>query len=95
MSSFKKPPELDAHVVVYTTPMCPFCHMAKHLLNQRKVAFIEVTVAGDREARDWLHQASGQSTVPQIFIGDQSIGGFDELSTLDGTGELAPLLTAK
>jgi len=95
MSSFKKPPEIDAHVVVYTTPWCPFCQMAKHLLNRREVAFVEVPVAGDREARDWLHHASGQSTVPQVFIGGQSIGGFDELSTLDSNGELQPLLAAK
>ena len=81
-------------VEIYTSPLCGYCHMAKRLLNGRRVAFVEVTVAGDREARNWLQQASGQSTVPQVFIGGQSIGGFDELSTLDGTGELQPLLAA-
>lgn len=77
-------------VKVYTTAWCPFCHRAKALLNQRDIAFEEIDVEGDTETRAWLKKASGQHTVPQVFIGEESIGGFTELAALDRAGGLLP-----
>ena len=75
-------------VKMYTTQWCPYCIRAKQLLKMRDVPFEDVDVAGDDETREWLVQATGQRTVPQIFIGDESIGGFTELAALDRSGEL-------
>ena len=84
-----------AKVVIYTTRFCPFCHRAKRLLAQKGVAFEEVDVTGDWEARDRLmEKAGGRSTVPQIWIGDSHVGGSDELYALEREGKLDPLLAA-
>ena len=93
-SSFPLPDSFDSKVVVYLTPWCQFCNMAKRLLEFRKIGFETYDVTGDSAARVWLQQASGQNTVPQIFIKGTSIGGFDELRELDGTGELARALAS-
>lgn len=89
MSSFSKPEDFQEPVVVYGTPICGFCRMAKRLLTQREISFAWVDVSGDGDARSWLQEASGQRTVPQVFIHGRSIGGFSELSALDASGELA------
>ena len=86
--AFRRPEELDAHVVVYTTPWCGYCRAAKRLLQARGIDFVEIDVRGDGEARTWLQHASGQHTVPQIFIGGRSVGGYTELAALDDEGEL-------
>lgn len=83
---------MDPKVVVYSTPYCPYCTMAKRLLRQEQIPFDEVDVAGDHERRRWLLTATGQRTVPQIFINGRAIGGFDELSALMRHGKLAELL---
>lgn len=75
-------------VRVYTTPFCGYCSAAKRLLGQRGVPFEEVNVSGDRDTRAWLAKASGQRTVPQVFFGDESIGGYTELAALDAADEL-------
>ncbi|MDG2305999.1 MAG: glutaredoxin 3 [Candidatus Binatia bacterium] len=80
-------------VKIYTTPYCPYCHAAKDLLAEKGVAFTEVDVAGDFEERARLADVTGQRTVPQIFIGDESIGGYDELAALESRGQLDPLLS--
>ncbi|MGH7804980.1 MAG: glutaredoxin 3 [Candidatus Binatia bacterium] len=79
-------------VKIYTTSYCGYCRMAKALLTSRKIAFEEVDVTSDEEARDWLVQETGRRTVPQIFIGEESIGGYQELAALDANGELATWL---
>jgi glutaredoxin 3 len=83
------------HVRVYSTRVCPYCVRAKLLLEARGIPFEEIDVSDDPEARAWLVQATGRRTVPQIFIGDESIGGFDDLSSLDRTGKLAPKLESE
>lgn len=83
---------MDPKVVMYSTPFCPYCSMAKRLLKQEEIPFEEINVAGDPERRRWLLTATGQRTVPQIFINGRSIGGFDELSALARRGQLAELL---
>ncbi len=79
-------------VKIYTTNYCGYCVAAKRLLQTRAIAFTEEDVSGDDAKRAWLVQTTGRRTVPQIFIGDRPIGGFDDLSALDASGELAKML---
>ena len=81
-----------AEVLVYTTPSCPYCVMAKRLLTQKGVGYKEIDVAGDDEKRRWLVEATGQRTVPQIFIDGKPYGGFSDISALDKQGKLDPVL---
>ena len=83
-----------AKVVMYTTDYCPFCVRAKALLRNKGVAFDEIDVGEDEALRAKMIEASGRRTVPQIFIDDKPIGGFDELRALDVDGELDRLLAA-
>jgi glutaredoxin 3 len=84
---------MSSHVRVYTTQVCPYCIRAKALLQKKGVAYEEVDVSHDAGTRSWLVSASGgRKTVPQIFIGEQAIGGFDELSALDRAGKLDAML---
>jgi glutaredoxin 3 len=81
-----------ADVRIYLTGSCPYCVAAKRLLHQKGAAFTEVDVDDRRELRSWLVSASGQRTVPQVFINGQSVGGFSDLAALDAEGELDALL---
>jgi glutaredoxin 3 len=81
-----------AEVVVYSTDYCPYCSRAKALLEQKSVPFTEVNVEERPDLRSWLTSASGQRTVPQIFINNRPIGGFTEMATLDQRGRLDALL---
>jgi len=73
---------------MYTTLICPYCIRAKMLLSAKGIAYEEIDVSRDPEKRAWLVATTGRRTVPQIFIGEESIGGFDELRALDLAGEL-------
>ena len=80
-------------VKVYTTPICPYCVRAKNLLVKKGVAYQEIDVLSDDQARqEMLSKSNGMRTVPQIFVGDTHVGGFDELYDLDRAGRLDPLL---
>ncbi|MEL6168957.1 MAG: glutaredoxin 3 [Pseudomonadota bacterium] len=79
-------------VEIYTTPTCGFCYAAKTLLSRKDVAFVEIDVSRDPEARQEMLTRSGRMTVPQIFVGDTHVGGFDDLSALERAGKLDPLL---
>ncbi len=80
-------------VIVYDTAVCPYCVMAEKLLRAKGVANIEkIRVDLDPVLRDEMMQKSGRRTVPQIWIGEQHIGGFDDLAALDRAGGLDPLL---
>lgn len=81
-----------ATIIVYTTRSCPYCLRAKALLDRKGVAYQEIQVDLDPEQRDKMIKLSGRRTVPQIFIDDKSVGGFDDLYVLDQTGELDRLL---
>lgn len=83
-----------AKVIVYTTEYCPYCVRAKTLLKHKGVAFEEINVGDDDTLRDKMVEESGRRTVPQIFINDKPIGGFDELYALEQEGELDRLLAA-
>jgi glutaredoxin 3 len=84
---------MPAAVTVYVTRTCPYCFAARNLLTKRGVEFVEVDVSGDQEKREWLVSATGRRTVPQIFIGGEPIGGYDDLAALDRSGKLAEKLT--
>ncbi|MGH8462340.1 MAG: glutaredoxin 3 [Stenotrophobium sp.] len=79
-------------VRMYTTGSCPFCIMAKRLLQRKGVAVEEVRVDTDTAQRDEMMRITGRRTVPQIFVGETHVGGYDELSSLDHAGKLDPLL---
>lgn len=78
-------------VTVYTTRYCPYCNAAKDLLRSKKVSFHEIDVSDDDEF-DALVERTGWKTVPQIFIENEMIGGFQELSELDRKGKLDGML---
>lgn len=83
-----------AKVVMYSTAVCPYCQRAEMLLKQRGVTNIEkIRVDLDPSARNAMIEKTGRKTVPQIFIGDRHVGGFDDLSALDRDGGLVPLLS--
>jgi glutaredoxin 3 len=83
----------SSDVIVYSTGWCPYCVRAKALLERKGVPFREVRVDEDpAERATMLERSRGQRTVPQIFIGDRHVGGFDDLYALDKAGELDRLL---
>lgn len=81
-----------AKVVIYTTAFCPYCHRAKALLEDKGVAFEEIDVTFNPSKRAEMSERAGRSTVPQIWIDGQHVGGSDELAALDAAGKLDPLL---
>ncbi len=81
-----------AKVVIYTKENCPYCRLAKELLSARHVSFEEIRIDQDMTKRDEMVRLSNLRTVPQIFINDQSIGGYDDLAQLAKSGNLDGLL---
>ena len=80
-------------VTLYTTTYCGYCRAAKGLLQKRQIPFQEIDLTGDDAGRVALvERTGGQTTVPQIFIGDEAIGGFTDLRALDQSGKLAEML---
>ncbi|AJC20860.1 glutaredoxin 3 [Pandoraea pulmonicola] len=82
-------------IVMYSTQVCPYCQMAERLLRRRGVQDIEKILI-DREPgrREEMMKRTGRRTVPQIYIDERHIGGYDDLSALDRAGGLVPLLQA-
>jgi len=84
-----------AKVVMYSTGVCPFCLQAERLLRAKGVAEIEkIRVDLDPPRRDDMIRRTGRRTVPQIYVGDRHVGGYDDLAALDRAGGLDPLLAA-
>ena len=82
-------------IIVYSKSYCPYCQAAKALLTKKGAAFTEIDLTTDPEGqRAMAKKAGGRSTVPQIFIGGQHIGGCDDLYALDAKGELDALLAS-
>ncbi len=79
-------------ILIYTTYTCIYCRLAKRLLAHKGLEYEEIDVTADRETRTWPSQTTGQHTVPQIFVGETSVGGYTELSAIERTGELDRLL---
>ena len=80
------------HIKIYTRKLCGYCTAAEHLLKSKGVAFEKIDCTGDQDKRTWLAEITGHTTVPQVFIDDRSIGGYNDLRALDRTGELDKLL---
>ena len=83
---------MTAHVTVYSTAVCPYCVRAERLLEAKGVTIEKIRVDLDPEQRMLMMQKTGRRTVPQIYIGDKHVGGFDDLYALDQAGGLSPLL---
>ena len=84
-----------ARVTMYLTGSCPYCHMAERLLATKGVAIIDkVRVDLEPERRAEMMERTGRRTVPQIYIGETHVGGYDDLAALDRAGKLDALLAA-
>jgi glutaredoxin 3 len=82
-----------AEVELYTTMFCPYCSRARALLQRKGVTYVDIDIAEEPARRDeMIRRAQGRSTVPQIFINGEHIGGYDDLAALDRAGELDPKL---
>lgn len=79
-------------IQIYTTHWCPYCNAAKALLDDKGVVYDEIDVTDPTLRTDMIQRAHGRRTVPQIFIGEQHVGGYDDLSALERRGQLDPLL---
>ena len=80
-------------VIMYSTAFCGYCQRARGLFERKGVAFREIKVDEDASERDvMLKRSGGRRTVPQIFIGEHHVGGYDDLAALDRSGELDKLL---
>ncbi len=82
------------NIEIYTQPFCPFCERAVYTLTKKGATFNEINAPNGSAERDEAIRRSGRSTVPQIFISEQHIGGCDELLALDRAGKLDALLSA-
>ncbi|HET8807443.1 MAG: glutaredoxin 3 [Methylophaga sp.] len=81
-----------ANVIVYSSAHCPYCVMAKQLLERKGVAFQEIRVDLEPAKREEMMQKSKQRTVPQIFINDQAVGGYTDLLAIDRANKLDQML---
>jgi glutaredoxin 3 len=87
---------MEPNVEIYTWSSCPFCIRAKGLLNQKGIQFTEYCIDGDDQARkNMANRANGRSSLPQIFINNQHIGGCDDIHELEAQGELDLLLQGR
>lgn len=82
-------------IEIYTTNWCPYCHALKSLLDDKGVRYDEVDAQDPEARRDMIQRAHGRRTVPQVFIGDRHIGGYDEMAALERGGNLDPLLAGQ
>ncbi len=80
------------NITVYSTRICPYCVAAKRLLKQKGLEYKEIMIDQDMPQRQIMMQKSGRTSVPQIFINDKHIGGFDDLNAMNRSGKLDQLL---
>lgn len=83
-----------ARATVYSGTYCPYCRNAIALLKRRNAEIEVIDVTDDDETLAWLSRETGRDTIPQIWIGDTYVGGYDDLTALDQAGKLKPLLEA-
>ena len=81
-----------APITMYSTRFCPYCMRARQLLDSKGLPYVDIAVDGQPELRQKMESLSGRYTVPQIWIGDAHVGGFDDLWILDQRGQLDGLL---
>lgn len=83
-----------AKVVVYSKVPCPYCIQVKRLLDARGIAYEEIDITGDTQAIADLSAKTGMFTLPQVFVNDELVGGYDETAAADTSGKLAELVAA-
>ncbi|MBU2568988.1 MAG: glutaredoxin 3 [Gammaproteobacteria bacterium] len=83
-----------SNIIIYTSNFCPYCTMAKRLLDKKGAVYNEVNVDSEPGLRQEMMQKTKRRTVPQIYIGDFHVGGFDDLYALEQQSRLDPLLTS-
>ena len=86
---------MQAEVIMYSTRFCPYCMRARKLLKNKNIIFNEILIGSNRILRQEMEQKSGQTSVPQIFINGQAIGGYDDMAQLNFDGKLDTLLLLK
>ncbi|MBN9343611.1 MAG: glutaredoxin 3 [Caedibacter sp. 38-128] len=79
-------------IVIYSTRVCPYCTLAKNLLTRKGLTFTEIDVSDPQDRLALIEKSGGRKTVPQIFINNIHIGGYDDLASFDQSGELDKLL---
>ena len=84
---------MNAPVVLYSTRFCPYCVAARDLLQGRKISYTDIPVDGQPELRREMMERSGRHTVPQIWVGEHHVGGYDDLALLERRGRLDELLS--
>ena len=82
----------NAKIIIYTKENCPYCRLAKDLLSSRQIAYEEIRIDLDNEKKEEMIRLSHRRTVPQIFINNQPIGGYDDLAILAKSNKLEGLL---
>lgn len=83
-----------ATITIYTTDYCGYCRAAKRFFEQKGFAYEEIDLSDDDAGRAALRERTGRTTVPQIFVGDTHVGGYDDMRALDARGGLEPLVRA-
>ena len=79
---------MQTEVIMYSTRFCPYCMLARRLLKQKGIEFEEISVSRNNALWEEMEQRSGRNTVPQIFINNESVGGYDDIATLNHQGKL-------
>lgn len=82
----------SSNVLIYATLFCPYCMRARSFLNRKGIDFKEIDVSGNMDLWNEMETVSGRSTVPQIFIGDHHVGGYDDMIKLEHEGKLDAIL---
>ena len=85
---------MTPRVLMYTTAVCPYCQMAERLLRSKGVEVEKIRVDLEPQKRMEMMEKTGRRTVPQIYVGDMHVGGYDDLAALDRAGKLDPLLNS-
>ena len=80
------------HITIYSSAICPYCVMAKNFLKSRGLAWTEVRIDTDAEARQRMMALARRTSVPQIFVGQVHVGGYDDMMALHRAGKFEPLL---
>ncbi len=83
---------MSAKVTMYSTRFCPFCMRARSLLSKKDITYEEIDVGGDSSLWQKMQALSGRDTVPQIFINDEAVGGYDDIALLERQGKLDSML---
>jgi glutaredoxin 3 len=84
---------MSSNIILYSTRFCPYCIQARNLLDSKRASYTDIDVGSQPELRREMMTRSGRRTVPQIWIGEQHVGGFDDLALLERQGRLDQLLS--